>query len=342
MTVSTPLRPSKAVSARLKRMVDQDQAYLVLGLIAVLCVVFTVSVHGFASVKNLVNIIEAVAGLGILALAQAVVVVGRGLDLSVVAIYGVTAQLIANEMNAGRGQVAALLIGLGTAVILGFINGILIAYVDVPALFVTLATSLLYLGFFRLAVFNNGVIFTFPSSARIVEAIGHGTWLGIPISAFVWLMAATICWLLLNRTAPGRMVYARGDNPAAASLTGIPVRPLTMLTYVASAVLAMLAGLQLTGSSGTFDGRVLTSGSQLYDVLAVVVIGGVSLAGGRGTVIGVIMATLLIGVILNGMTLLDFTDTQQSVCRALIVLAALVLDRYLHPPNEETARPGEL
>jgi ribose transport system permease protein len=96
------------------------------------------------------------------------------------------------------------------------------------------------------------------------------------------------------------------------------------------------------GLAGGFDARAMTSGSQLYDVIAVVVIGGVSLAGGRGTIGGVLSGALLIGVLVNGMTLLDFDTIQQSLWKSIIVLAALVLDGWLHPRDEETARPGEL
>jgi ribose transport system permease protein len=115
-----------------------------------------------------------------------------------------------------------------------------------------------------------------------------------------------------------------------------------VLTYVVAAFLAFVAGILSLGLAGGFDARAVTTGSQLYDVIAVVVIGGVSLAGGRGTVGGVLAGALLIGVLVNGMTLLDFDTIQQSLWKSVIVLAALVLDAWIHPRDEETARPGEL
>lgn len=333
---------STALPARPRKWASFDQGFLVACLTGLLAVVLAVSVSGFASWGNLVNILVAAAGLGILAIGQGLVVMARGLDLSIVATYGVTAQLVATLIQGGAGVWTAIVVGLVVATVMGLVNGLLVAYVDIPAFFVTLATSLLFLGAFRLFLFEGSLIFVFPESASVITTLGHGSLLGIPVSVIVWLGLAAAVWWATSRTAAGRMIFACGDNPAAASLVGMPARPLTTLTYVASAVLAFVAGLIIAGAAGNFDTRIVSAGSQLYDVLAIVVIGGVSLAGGRGSIGGIVAATLFIGVVLNGMTLLNLSDVQSSVTKSVIVLAALVLDRFLHPPNEETARAGEL
>lgn len=334
--------PTKRLSSLARRLERVDQGLVVGGLLLVLCAVLALTVDRFATLGNVRVVASATAGLGVLALAQAIVVIGRGLDLSVIAIYGVTGQVVAHRLTNGHGVVESLMLGFGVAVVLGLINGVLVAYVEVPPLFVTLATSLLYVGVARVLFFGDELLFGMPESASFVIGMGQGDVATLPVSLFIWFGLAVVLWRWTSQTSVGRMVYAVGDNPAGARMTGMPVRPITVLTYLLSAILCFVGGLIIISSAGQFDGRTITSGTQLYDVIAIVVIGGVSLAGGRGSILGVVIATLLIGVVLNGMTLLDFTSIQQSLFKSLIVLAALVLDRYLHPPDEETARVGEL
>jgi ribose transport system permease protein len=335
-TVETQTRGGGSLLRRL------DQGVLVGALVIVLCVVLSLFVDRFATVDNLKAIVSASAGLGVLALAEAIVVIGRGLDLSVIAIYGVTGQLVAQMLSDGSNQVAALAVGLVLAVVLGILNGLLVAYVELPALFVTLATSLFFIGTARILLFDGKVIFDVPSDASFISAIGHKDLGIVPVSFLVWMAVAAAAWWWSRQAVTGRMVYALGDNDLTARITGMPTRPLTLLTYVISAVLAFIGGLILITSTGTFDGRTISAGSQLYDVLAIVVIGGVSLSGGRGSVWGAVAATFLIGVILNGITLLNFDTTQQLLFKSVVVLIALVVDRRLHPQDEETVRPGEL
>lgn len=320
----------------------QDQAYAVVAFALLVCLVFAVTIKDFDTAGNWKNIGSSLAGLGILALGEAIVVLGRGLDLSLAAIYGVTAELTATLLGNHHGQSASLVIALAVAVGLGLVNGVLVAYIDLPPLFVTLGTSLFYVGLFEIAVFHNSVTFSFPSSAHFISSVGNGTAAGVPVSAIIWIVAAVVCWVLTKKSALGRMVYAIGDNHATARLTGVPTRPLTALTYVVSAILAFIGGIVIAGGAKNFNTSGTSTGSVLYTVIAIVVIGGVSLAGGRGTIVGVVAATFLIGIILNGMILLNLDTVQQALFQYLIVLAALVLDRYLHPIDEETARTGDL
>jgi ribose transport system permease protein len=337
-TEASPERGS-SIAARIR---ETDQGHIVGVLDLVLIVIFVVFIPGFGSFDNVGSIASASAGLGVLALGQAIVVIGRGIDLSVVAIYGVTGQFFAQRLTEGSSEWSALIAGLVMAVAFGCINGLLVAFVEVPPLFVTLATSLAFIGLSRVILFDGSISFKIGPDAQVIHAVGNNDVFGLPLALFVWLGIALVAWTFLARSVPGRMLYAIGDKPEAAALVGMPTRPLTLLAYVASAVLSFVAGLIIIGGAGSFDSRLLSNGSQLYDVLAIVVIGGVSLAGGRGTVEGVITATVLIGILLNAMTLLDLDTVQQSIFKAVIVIFALVLDRWLHPVDEETARSGEL
>jgi ribose transport system permease protein len=341
-TAASRLPRSQGVSERLRRRLSAvDQGYIVAGVVLTLVAGFSLALDGFLTTGNLLDAARNSAVLGILAVGMAIVVVGRGLDLSIVVIMGVSSQFVAEYMNRGHGEGSALLFGLALALVFGLVNGVLVAYVEIPALFVTLATSLLYVGASRLIYLDrlNGRL---PEFADFTTTVARSRPLGIPSPVLILLAVVVAAYLFMTRTSYGRFIYARGDNPAAASVAGIPVRPLTVLTYAVAAALAFVAGVLALGLAGGFDARAMTSGSQLYDVIAVVVIGGVSLAGGRGSLGGVLAGALLIGVLVNGMTLLDFDTIQQSLWKSIIVLAALVLDGWLHPRDEETARPGEL
>ena len=338
----TATQTPKAQGTLTQRLKNIDQAVYVGIIVVLLGVVLSLAVGPFARVANFHAILAASAGLGVLALAQAIVVIGRGLDLSVVAIYGVTGQLVAQMLTNGHGQVVTLLTGLGLAILLGAINGVLVAYVEMPPLFVTLASSLFFLGAARILLFDRVTIFNIPRDGGFITGLGSRSLGLVPISFIVWMIVAVLVAWWLRRTVAGRMVYAIGDNTETARITGMPARPMIFLTYVLSAVIAFIGGLILVTASGSFDTRTISAGTQLYDVLAIVVIGGISLSGGRGTVWGTVTATLLVGVILNGITLLNFDTTQQLFFKSIVVLIALVIDRRMHPQDEETVRPGEL
>jgi ribose transport system permease protein len=146
--------------------------------------------------------------------------------------------------------------------------------------------------------------------------------------------------LFLSRTSVGRFIYAQGDNPEAARLTGIPLRPLIVLEHVLVAVLAWIAGLVWVGTTGSMQ-MAITQGTMIFDVVLVVVIGGISLIGGRGSVFSVVVGCVLIGTLLNAFTIMDVNSEVQNIIKGVVLLAAIVLDNWLHPRDEETARQGD-
>lgn len=317
-----------------------DQGYIVGGVVVALVAVFAVTLPGFADSGNLLNVARSSSSLGLLAIGMAVVVIARGLDLSVVVIMGIGAAVAVELMVAGVAELPALAAGLGVALLLGLVNGFLVAYVEIPPLFVTLATSLLFLGFFRIT-FLSKYQQPVPGSASVMGWLGDSTLLGVPAPVLILATAAALATWFMSRNY-GRFIRAMGDNPSAASIVGLPTRPLLVSTYLVAAALAFTAGIVGSSVAGTYDLRAVQAGTQLYDVIAVVVVGGVSLAGARGSIGGVVCAALLLGVIGNAMTLLDLTVIEQYLAKAVIVLIAIVLDSVLHPRDEETARVGEM
>ena len=321
-----------------RRHLGQEQ--IVLLVVIGLVVVFSLTLDGFLSIGNVLNLIRSVSALGIFSVGMAIVVIARGMDLSLIASMGtgtaLTVQLLGNHAVATPTAFAA---GLALVVGMGVLNGILIAFVEIPALFATLASGLFVYGFARTFLLD-GLISELPGDADFVRTLGRGTLLGIPVPVIIFLAVAAGAQLFLTRTKQGRFVYAHGDNAGAARLSGIATRPLTVIEYVLSALIGFVGGIVTAGSIGGFNTQVISS-SLIYDVLLVVVVGGISLVGGRGSILSVFAGTALIGVMLNGMTILDMNTHAQDIAKGLILLGALVLDNRLHPRDEETARQGE-
>jgi ribose transport system permease protein len=164
--------------------------------------------------------------------------------------------------------------------------------------------------------------------------------LGVPMPIFVFAAAALLVYAFLSRTSIGRFIYAQGDNPEAARFSGIALRPLTILEHILVAALAWLAGLVWIGQTGSMQ-MTIVQGTQIFDVILVVVLGGISLVGGRGGVFSVVVGCALIGTLLNAFTIMDVNSEVQNIIRGAVLLAAIILDNWLHPRDEETARQGD-
>jgi ribose transport system permease protein len=152
-----------------------------------------------------------------------------------------------------------------------------------------------------------------------------------------FLVLALLTWLALRWTRFGRFVYAMGDNPAAARIVGLPVRPMIVAEHIIVALIAYAAGLVMAAASSGMSTRVYNS-TMIYDVLLVVVLGGIGLSGGRGGVRNILVGTLLVGVLLDGMTIMDVPYIEQNLIKAIILLCAIIVDSIINPRDEQTAQ----
>jgi ribose transport system permease protein len=152
---------------------------------------------------------------------------------------------------------------------------------------------------------------------------------------------AFAAYLFLRYTKWGRYVYYMGDNVLAARNAGIPVRPMTLLRYVISALISLTAGLLTASSLLSINTRVVNS-TLLYDVILVVVIGGIGLSGGKGGMRNVLVGAVLIGIMLNAMTIIDISNIYQNLIKATILLIAIIVDSLLNPRDEQTAQQGDI
>jgi ribose transport system permease protein len=315
---------------------NQEQLVLIVTLL--LALGFAVTLPGFATVGNALTLARNVSVLGVLALGMGLVVIARGLDLSQVAIMSASAALVVKLINMGVSAPIAVVAGLVVTAAVGAANGAIVAFSRIPPLFATLATSLLIYGLARF-VLDEMIVYV-SGNVTFLNLIGQGRLLGVPVAVLIFIAMAVATHLLLARTSVGRMIYAHGDNEEAAWLTGMAVRPLTLFEYVFSAFVALIAGLVQAGATGSVDTNLFSS-TIIFDVILIVVLGGISLVGGRGSVLSIVAGTLLIGTLLNGLTIMNLDSEVQHIIQGVVLLAAVLLDNVLHPRDEETSKQGE-
>lgn len=316
------------------------QERIVLVLAVLLFAAFSLGLNGFAARDNLLSLLRSVSVLGILGLAMALVVIGRGIDLSLVAVMAISVAWSLALTASGMSLGFALLVGAAFALTLGVVNGLLVAYAEIPALFSTLAMGTFIYGLGRLKLIPLDVVYA-PEDAAWFTRIGQGELFGVPLPVLLFVAAAALAAVFLRVTRTGRFIYAMGDNYQAARMTGVPVRPLVVLQYAMASCVGCVAGIITAASVGSMNTRIVNS-TMVYDVILVVVLGGIGLSGGKGSVRNVLVGTVLIGILLNGMTIMDIQYTVQNVIKSAILLVALVVDSLVNPRDEQTAQQGDI
>jgi ribose transport system permease protein len=317
-----------------------SQEQIVFGLAVLLCIGFALALPGFLTANNVLNLVRSVSILGILGVAMGLVIIGRGIDLSLVALMAISVAWSLNMIAAGMPIAQALAIGLAFSLFIGAVNGWLVAYVEIPAIFATLAMGTLIYGFGRYYLFDLDVAYM-PESGKSLLWLGQGTLFGIPVPIFLFAGVCFGGYLFLRYARAGRYLRAVGDNVLAARITGVPARPVMVMQYVLSSLIGYMAGIVTAASVASMNTRLAIS-TYVYDVILVVVLGGIGLSGGKGGIRNVIVGTLLIGVLLNGMTIMDIQYTVQNVIKGAILLTAIVIDTILNPRDEQTAQQGDI
>ena len=337
MTTATTTASGKAPLLRSSPKLSQEQ---VVGVITLLLLgVFALALPGFATTQNLLGLLRSISILGILGLGMGLVVISRGIDLSEIALMACPWAIGLVAIQHGLPSFWAAMLALVIAIGVGAFNGLMVAFVEAPALFVTLATALAIYG---VAYWIAPVYVVYANhAAPELLFFGHASLLGIPMPIFVFAAAALAMHGFLSGTSIGRFIYAQGDNPEAARLAGIALRPQIVLEYALVAIFAWLAGLVWIGQTGSMQTNIVIIGTKIFDVILVVVLGGISLVGGRGGVFSVVVGCALIGTLLNAFTIMDVNSEVQNIIRGVVLLVAIVVDNWLHPRDEETARQGD-
>ena len=317
-----------------------NQERIVFAIAVVLFVVFSVTLNGFWQPSNLLSLVQNVSILGILGIGMALAIIGRGIDLSMVSTMGMSVAWMLTLYNNGMPISLAFLLALGFAALVGVVNGFLIAYVEIPAIFATLAMGIVVYGFGKSMLVPIDAVYLDDVSGWFF-LLGSGQVLGVPMPVIVFGVIGLLAYLFLRYLKPGRFIYGMGDNPLTARITGIPTRPMMVVQYVLISVIALIAGIVMATAVSGMNTRVALS-TMVYDVILVVVLGGIGLSGGKGGIRNVVVGTLLIGILLNGMTIMNLTYTMQNILKSVILLAAIVVDTLLNPRDEQTAQHGDI
>jgi ribose transport system permease protein len=296
-----------------------DRPLLVLGVVLVALVLATGLIEpGYFSVRGIRNTLLLAAPVGILAAAQTILMLTRGIDISVAMIGTLVAYVVADQ-TANLGVGLAIGWGLLVGALVGAVNGLVVGIFRVHPLIVTLATSAILLGL--LTQWAPTIFRGATSVPGFVRTVGGGSFAGnlIPYNALIWAAVAVVVILGLRRTGLGRMVYAVGDNPVAARLAGVREWQVLLAVYLLSGVLAAVAGLLIAGQSGSVDLRL--ADEFLLPSVAAAVIGGTSLFGGVGSYQGTIVGALILSVLDRMLTFLDASPAVKQVVFGVIVLA---------------------
>ena len=292
----------------------------ILLVLVLLVILMALIAPNFASVDNALNVARAVSINAILAAGMTVVILTAGIDLSVGSIVGVSGVLSVLLWVNGAPSVVAIAAGVAVGALAGLINGALIAYLALPAFIVTLG-ALTYL---------RGVAYSLTDGQPLVAAglgfrgLGNGAIAGIPSPVVLMIVVYLVVWFLLERTKFGRHVYAVGGNPEAARLAGIKVKSVLTSVYVISGITAGLAGVIF--SARVVSGQPTAGQSYELDAIAAVVLGGTSLMGGRGRIMGTLVGALIIGVLSNGLVLLNVPFFYQLIVKGVVIVIAVGLD----------------
>lgn len=294
------------------------------GVLMLLCLFLSIFAQNFLTEGNIRNVLWQVTAVGIIAIGQTLVILTAGIDLSVGGIAALSAMAggtIMLHSNVFLGMVATIAIAAG----LGLINGLFISYGGLAAFIVTLgmlsiATSLTYV------ISDQRSIAGLPDSYRV---LGRGSIGGIQYYTIIFVVLFVLAHLLLTKTKPGRFFYAIGSNEEAARLSGVNVRLYKTMPYVLSGLLCGIAALILSGRLGVIDPDT-GSGYELQSIAAVV-IGGTSLFGGKGSMIGTLIGVFLIGVLNNGLNLLKVTPFWQGTAVGVVIILSVLLERLARP-----------
>jgi len=287
--------------------------------IVTLATVFGLLNPSFSQLSNLANISRQVASTGVVAWGQTMVILTAGIDLSVGSVAALVSVVVAQVVK-DRGAPAGILAGLLVGAAAGLVNGLLIGRVRMPPFVVTLAMMSAARG---AALTYTGGVPVFGMDSKTLEYLGQQSALGIPVSTIIAIIAFIAVLLLLTRTRFGLALYAIGGSEPAATLAGIPVSRYLVYVYTLSGVLAAVGGILLTGRMNS--GQPLIGSGLELQAIAAVCIGGTSLFGGKGSVVGTAFGLLLVGMLTNGLDILGISSfIQQIIIGAVIVVSVLV------------------
>lgn len=320
---SSSATPATSTTDHRNRVAGFLSDYGIIVAFIVLCVILSVVSPYFLGVNNLLNVLRQVSINGVLAIGMTFVILTRGIDLSVGSVMAFAAMVAASfaVVDSGMPLIVPLTLGLAAGLALGCVNGVMVARFAIPPFVMTLGMLSMARGLTY--IYSDGMPISSLSPSFLW--LGQGMVAGIPVPVILFAAVFMLAWFTLRYTTFGRYVYAVGGNPTAARLSGIKVSRITFSVYAISGLLCGLAGLMIAARTSA----ALPQAGVAYelDAIAAVVIGGTSLAGGKGRIVGTLFGVLIIGVINNGLDLLGVSSFYQQLVKGAIIVVAVMLDR---------------
>lgn len=320
---------------RLRDVVLRWEVILVL-LLALTVIVNTIVSPYFLDVYNLADASFNFSEKAIIALAMALLILVREIDLSVAAIVALAAMGIGYAAEAGFGPAALFAVGIGIGLLCGIFNGLLVTWFSLPSIVVTIGTMSLFRGITQVILGDQAKTkypqeFLDLGQSYFIKMKETGIpWLfvpPVPLSFLIFLVLAVLFGLVLHRTAVGRQLFATGSNPIAARFSGVPVGRLRFMLFAVSGVLSGLAGALLTARLGSMRSNI-GLGWEL-DIVTMVILGGVSIAGGVGSILGVVLAVLVLGLVTFGMSLNNIPGQVVSVYIGALLITVIAIPRIV-------------
>ncbi len=308
--------------------INNIRQYGLLIVFGIICLLISLITPQFLTVSNLTIIVTQVSINALLAFGVTFVIITGGIDLSlgsIVAVTGVTSAMLAHPDS--NPVLIPIVMGLLAGLLMGVFNGFIITKSKIAPFIVTLGTMTIGRGL-ALILSDGRPVSNLSDSFNY---LGSGTIFGIPILILIFILVFALCSIILSKTILGRYIYAIGGNEQAARASGINIDRVKLSVYSISGLLAGLAGILLASRITT--GQPNAGAGFELDAIAAVVIGGTSTAGGRGTMSGTLIGVLLIGVINNGLDLLNVTSYYQQVVMGIIIIGAVIIDSLNQKSN---------
>ena len=309
-------------SARVKKGITTyfKENLAILVAFIILCVGLSIATPAFFTKDNILNVLRQVATNSNLAIGLTMAIIIGGIDLSVGAILAFSGLLCASFISDGMNLGLAVLLAFTLGALFGLLNGLIIAYTNMPPFVVTLATQNIARGIVN--VYANGQ----PISARnpVFNFLGVGYFLGIPLPVICSFVLLAVMILILGRSKFGRQLYAVGGNEEAARFSGINIKKVKIIVYTLCGALASFSGIIL--AARMYSGQPTAGDGFELDAIAASVLGGVSFSGGVGKLGGTIIGVLVLGVLTNGLNLLNINSFWQYIIKGIIILLAVYLD----------------
>ena len=291
----------------------------------ILMAVITIINSNFLTANTLLNLLLQVTSNALIAFGMTFVILTGGIDLSVGSILALSSALTAGLLGSGMPVTLAILISLILGCILGMMNGLLISYGKLAPFIVTLATMTIFRG--ATLVYTNGNPITKGlSDTFLFQFLGQGYIVGIPFPVIIMFIVFIVLYVLLHKTAFVKYVYAIGGNEKAAYISGVKLNKVKIIIYSISGIMASISGLIIT--SRLSSAQPTAGASYEMDAIAAVVLGGTSLSGGKGRILGTLIGALIIGVLNNGLNIIGVSAFWQQVVKGVVILIAVLIDRF--------------